>query len=227
MIRKLRKIARVSKPLILCQTSAEVKAGSARFFMPEGRGGSRVDTSKLKFKAEIMDENAMKRALRRIAHEIIENNGGVENLKLVGIQRRGVTLAKMIREIIEQVEGVRLPLGVLDITFYRDDLSSLSEHPVVNATDLPFQVQDARIVMVDDVLFSGRTARAAMDAICDMGRPSCVQLAVMVDRGHRELPIRADYVGKNLPTSKSELVGVRVPEFDGDMSVVLYDKRSE
>ena len=129
-----------------------------------------MDTSKLKFKAEIMDENAMKRALRRIAHEIIENNGGVENLKLVGIQRRGVTLAKMIREIIEQVEGVRLPLGVLDITFYRDDLSSLSEHPVVNATDLPFQVQDARIVMVDDVLFSGRTARAAMDAICDMGR---------------------------------------------------------
>ena len=113
-----------------------------------------MDTSKLKFKAEIMDENAMKRALRRIAHEIIENNGGVENLKLVGIQRRGVTLAKMIREIIEQVEGVRLPLGVLDITFYRDDLSSLSEHPVVNATDLPFQVQDARIVMVDDVLFS-------------------------------------------------------------------------
>ena len=158
-----------------------------------------MDTSKLKFKAEIMDENAMKRALRRIAHEIIENNGGVENLKLVGIQRRGVTLAKMIREIIEQVEGVRLPLGVLDITFYRDDLSILSE----------------------------RTARAAMDAICDMGRPSCVQLAVMVDRGHRELPIRADYVGKNLPTSKSELVGVRVPEFDGDMSVVLYDKRSE
>ena len=141
-----------------------------------------MDTSKLKFKAEIMDENAMKRALRRIAHEIIENNGGVENLKLVGIQRRGVTLAKMIREMIEQVEGVKLPLGVLDITFYRDDLSILSEHPVVNATDLPFQVQDARIVMVDDVLFSGRTARAAMDAICDMGRPSCVQLAVMVAR---------------------------------------------
>ena len=169
-----------------------------------------MDTSKLKFKADIMDENAMKRALRRIAHEIIENNDGVENLRLVGIQ-----------------EGVKLPLGVLDITFYRDDLSILSEHPVVNATDLPFQVQDARIVMVDDVLFSGRTARAAMDAICDMGRPSCIQLAVMVDRGHRELPIRADYVGKNLPTSKNELVGVRVPEFDGDMSVVLYDKRSE
>ena len=114
-----------------------------------------MDTSKLKFKADIMDENAMKRALRRIAHEIIENNDGVENLRLVGIQRRGVTLAKMLREMIEQVEGVKLPLGVLDITFYRDDLSILSEHPVVNATDLPFQVQDARIVMVDDVLFSG------------------------------------------------------------------------
>lgn len=179
----------------------------------------------LELKANIMDRNAMERALRRIAHEIIENNHGVENLKLVGIQRRGVTLARMLQEMIEQVEGVRLPLGVLDITFYRDDLSILQEHPVVNATDLPFQVQDARIVMVDDVLFSGRTARAAMDAICDMGRPSLVQLAVMVDRGHRELPIRADYVGKNLPTSKSELVGVHVPEYDGDMSVVLYERK--
>ena len=186
-----------------------------------------MDTTKLEFKANIMDENAMKRALRRIAHEIIEKNDGVDNLRLVGIQRRGVTLAKLLQEMIEQVEGVKLPIGVLDITFYRDDLSILSEHPVVNATNLPFQVQDARIVMVDDVLFSGRTARAAMDAICDMGRPSYIQLAVMIDRGHRDLPIRADYVGKNLPTSKSELVGVRVPEFDGDMSVVLYEKRSE
>ena len=186
-----------------------------------------MDTTKLEFKANIMDENAMKRALRRIAHEIIEKNDGVDNLRLVGIQRRGVTLAKLLQEMIEQVEGVKLPLGVLDITFYRDDLSILSERPVVNATNLPFQVQDARIVMVDDVLFSGRTARAAMDAICDKGRPSCIQLAVMIDRGHRDLPIRADYVGKNLPTSKSELVGVRVPEFDGDMSVVLYEKRSE
>ncbi len=185
-----------------------------------------MDTTKLEFKANIMDENAMKRALRRIAHEIIEKNDGVDNLRLVGIQRRA-TLAKLLQEMIEQVEGVKLPIGVLDITFYRDDLSILSEHPVVNATNLPFQVQDARIVMVDDVLFSGRTARAAMDAICDMGRPSCIQLAVMIDRGHRDLPIRADYVGKNLPTSKSELVGVRVPEFDGDMSVVLYEKRSE
>ncbi|MDO5299751.1 MAG: bifunctional pyr operon transcriptional regulator/uracil phosphoribosyltransferase PyrR [Clostridia bacterium] len=177
------------------------------------------------FKANIMDANAMERALRRVAHEIIENNHGVEGLTLVGIQRRGVTLARMLQELIERVEGVRLPLGVLDITFYRDDLSILQEHPVVNATDLPFQVHGAKIVMVDDVLFSGRTARAAMDAICDMGRPSLIQLAVMVDRGHRELPIRADYVGKNLPTSKSEMVGVHVPEYDGDMGVVLYEKR--
>ena len=177
------------------------------------------------FKANIMDEQAMRRALRRIAHEIIENNRGAEGLTLVGIQRRGVTLARMLAELIEEVEGVRPPLGVLDITFYRDDLSLLQEHPVLNATDLPFQVQDAKIVMVDDVLFTGRTARAAMDAICDMGRPSLIQLAVMVDRGHRELPIRADYVGKNLPTSKNEMVGVNVPEIDGALSIVLYEKK--
>ena len=183
--------------------------------------------ARLEFKADIMDEQGVRRALRRVAHEIIENNRGVEGLTLVGIQRRGVVLARMLQEMIEEVEGVRLPLGVLDITFYRDDLSILSEHPVVNATDLPFQVQDAKIVMVDDVLFTGRTARAAMDAICDMGRPSLIQHAVMVDRGHRELPIRADYVGKNLPTSKSEMVGVNVPEFDGEMSVVLYERKSE
>ena len=176
-------------------------------------------------KANIMDQRAMERALRRIAHEIIENNRGVEGLKLVGIQRRGVMLAKLLREMIKEVEGVELPMGVLDITFYRDDLSILQEHPVVNATDLPFQVQDAKIIMVDDVLFSGRTARAAMDAICDMGRPALIQFAVMVDRGHRELPICANYVGKNLPTSKSELVGVLVPEIDDDMGVVLYEKK--
>ena len=182
---------------------------------------------KLEFKADIMDERAVQRALRRIAHEIIENNRGVEGLTLVGIQRRGVTLARMLRDLIEEVEGVRLPMGVLDITFYRDDLSMLTEHPVVRTTDLPFQVQDAKIVMVDDVLYSGRTARAAMDAICDMGRPALIQLAVMIDRGHRELPIRADYVGKNLPTSKSELVGVNVPEFDGALGVVLYEKKND
>ncbi len=184
-------------------------------------------TAAFDIKAHIMDESAMRRALRRIAHEIIESNRGAEGITRVGIQRRGVTLARMLQELIEEVEGVRPPLGVLDITFYRDDLSLLQEHPVVNATDLPFQVQDAKIVMVDDVLYSGRTARAAMDAICDMGRPALIQLAVMIDRGHRELPIRADYVGKNLPTSKNEMVGVHVPEFDGDMGVVLYERAAD
>lgn len=183
-------------------------------------------TTAFESKANIMDGQAMQRALRRIAHEIIENNRGVAGLTLVGIQRRGVTLARMLVDLIEQAEGVRLPMGVLDITFYRDDLSLLQEHPIVTATDLPFQVQDAKIVMVDDVLYSGRTARAAMDAICDMGRPALIQLAVMVDRGHRELPIRADYVGKNLPTSKSELVGVQVPEYDGALGVVLYERKN-
>ena len=186
-----------------------------------------MDTSKLKFKADIMDENAMKRALRRIAHEIIENNDGVENLRLVGIQRRGVTLAKMLREMIEQVEGVKLPLGVLDITFYRDDLSILSEHPVVNATDLPFQVQDARIVMVDDVLFSGRTARAAMDALMALGRPARIQLFCMIDRGHAELPIKATYIGKSIPTAHTEVVSVKLDETDGETSVSLYEKAQD
>ena len=179
----------------------------------------------LEMKADIMDGQAMQRALRRVAHEIIENNRGVEGLTLVGIQRRGVALARMLQKLIEEVEGVRLPMGVLDITFYRDDLSILQEHPVVNATDLPFKVQDAKIIMVDDVIYSGRTARAAMDAICDLGRPAMIQFAVMVDRGHRELPVCANYVGKNLPTSKSELVGVMVPEIDGEMGVVLYEKK--
>ena len=181
----------------------------------------------LELKAEIMDERSVQRALRRIAHEIIENNRGVEGLTLVGIQRRGVSLARMLRDLIEEVEGVRLPMGVLDITFYRDDLSMLTEHPVVNTTDLPFQVQNAKIVMVDDVLYTGRTARAAMDAICAMGRPALIQLAVMIDRGHRELPIRADYVGKNLPTSKSEMVGVNVPAIDGALSIVLYEIKND
>ena len=185
-----------------------------------------MDTSKLKFKADIMDENAMKRALRRIAHEIIENNDGVENLRLVGIQRRGVTLAKMLREMIEQVEGVKLPLGVLDITFYRDDLSMLDKHPLFKGTDIDFDVNEKSIVIVDDVLYTGRTARAAMEAIMDLGRPDKIQLAVLIDRGHRELPIRADYVGKNLPTSRSEAVSVRLMEFDGAREVVILENEA-
>ena len=178
-------------------------------------------------KAEIMDEAAMTRAIKRIAHEIIERNKGTENLMLIGIQRRGVPLARRIGELIMQEENVTLPVGTLDITFYRDDLSLLAEHPQVKGTDIPANVNGMNVVMVDDVLYTGRTARSAMDAIMDMGRANTIQLAVLIDRGHRELPIRADYVGKNLPTSKSEMVGVNVPEFDGEMSVVLYERKGE
>lgn len=175
-------------------------------------------------KAEIMDEAAMTRAIKRIAHEIIEHNKGTENLMLIGIQRRGVPLAGRIGELIMQEENVTLPVGTLDITFYRDDLSLLAEHPQVKGTDIPANVNGMNVVMVDDVLYTGRTARSAMDAIMDMGRANTIQLAVLIDRGHRELPIRADYVGKNVPTSRQEMIKVNVSEYDGAESVELYEQ---
>ena len=175
-------------------------------------------------KAEIMDEAAMTRAIKRIAHEIIERNKGTENLMLIGIQRRGVPLARRIGELIMQEENVTLPVGTLDITFYRDDLSLLAEHPQVKGTDIPANVNGMNVVMVDDVLYTGRTARSAMDAIMDMGRANTIQLAVLIDRGHRELPIRADYVGKNVPTSRQEMIKVNVNEYDGAESVELYEQ---
>jgi pyrimidine operon attenuation protein/uracil phosphoribosyltransferase len=174
-------------------------------------------------KAEIMDESAMMRAMTRIAHEIIEKNKGVDDVHLIGIQRRGVPLAKLIASKIRGVEGQEVPVGILDITFYRDDLSMLSEHPVVNGTEINFPVTDKIVVLVDDVLYTGRTARAAIDAVMDLGRPRMIQLAILIDRGHRELPIRADYVGKNVPTSKSEMINVKVVEFDGVNKVTLSD----
>ncbi|NMA34221.1 MAG: bifunctional pyr operon transcriptional regulator/uracil phosphoribosyltransferase PyrR [Clostridiaceae bacterium] len=174
-------------------------------------------------KAEIMDESAIMRAVTRIAHEIIERNKGVDDVRLIGIQRRGVPLAKMIAAKIREVEGRDVPTGILDITFYRDDLSMLSEHPVVNGTEINFPVTDKIIVLVDDVIYTGRTARAAIDAVMDTGRPRIIQLAILIDRGHRELPIRADYVGKNVPTSRSEMVNVKVVEFDGVNKVTLSD----
>jgi len=174
-------------------------------------------------KAEIMDESAIMRAVTRIAHEIIERNKGVENVHLIGIQRRGVPLARLIASKISDVEGKEVPVGILDITFYRDDLSMLSEHPVVNGTEINFPVTDKIIVLVDDVLYTGRTARAAIDAVMDIGRPRIIQLAILIDRGHRELPIRADYVGKNVPTSRSEMVNVKLMEFDGVNKVTLSD----
>ena len=175
-------------------------------------------------RAEIMDEAAMTRAIKRIAHEIIEHHKGTENLMLIGIQRRGVPLAGRIGELIMQEENVTLPVGTLDITFYRDDLSLLAEHPQVKGTDIPANVNGMNVVMVDDVLYTGRTARSAMDAIMDMGRANTIQLAVLSDRGHRELPIRADYVGKNVPTSRQEMIKVNVSEYDGAESVELYEQ---
>jgi len=176
------------------------------------------------YKAQIMNETDMERALKRISHEIIENCD-MKNLYLVGIQRRGVPIANRIQKFIKQFEGVEIPVGILDITFYRDDLSLLSDHPIINGTDVPFSVQDKTIVMIDDVLYTGRTGRAAIDALMDMGRPKCIKFAVMVDRGHRELPIRADFVGKNVPTSKHEIIHVMVSEMDGENMVVITDEK--
>ena len=177
----------------------------------------------MKEKAKIMDSQAMKRAITRIAHEIIEKNKGVSCVGLIGIQRRGVPLASRLAACIENVERHKVPVGVLDITFYRDDLSLMNEHPVINSTDISFNITDLSIVLVDDVLFTGRTTRAAMDALMDNGRPKSIQLAVLVDRGHRELPIRADFVGKNVPTSRNELVSVHIAPFESSDEVVLMD----
>ena len=177
----------------------------------------------MKEKAHIMDDAAMTRALHRISHEIIERNKGTENVVVIGIQRRGVPIAKILADHIGSVENTTIPVGTLDITFYRDDLSMLSAHPVLNGTDIPFNITGRDIVLVDDVLYTGRTTRAAMDAIMEVGRARTIQLAVLIDRGHRELPIRADYVGKNVPTSRSELVSVRIAPFDSKNEVVLLD----
>jgi len=179
--------------------------------------------SVMKDKAEIMDENGIMRAVTRIAHEIIEKNKGVDDLCLIGIQRRGVPLAKHIASRIYDVEGRNVPVGILDITFYRDDLSLLSEHPVVNGTAIDFPVTDKIIVLVDDVIYTGRTVRSAIDAIMDIGRPRMIQLAVLIDRGHRELPIRPDYVGKNVPTAKTEVVNVKLFDYDRVNMVTISD----
>ena len=170
---------------------------------------------------ELMDEAAMSRALIRISHEIVERNDGLDNVAIIGIQKRGVPLAMRIRKLLEEIEGVKVPMGILDITFYRDDLSMLSAHPVVNGTDIPFDVTGKKIILVDDVLFTGRTTRAAIENIFDMGRPDSIQLAILIDRGHRQLPFRADYVGKNVPTAITEHIDVEVKEVDGQDRVIL------
>jgi len=172
-------------------------------------------------KAKIMGEKEIKRALVRIAHEIVEKNKGVENLALIGIRSRGVFLAKRLAVEIHKIENKEIPFGVLDITLYRDDLSTVIQKPLIINTEISFEISSKKIVLVDDVLYTGRTVRAAMDAVVDLGRPEIIQLAVLVDRGHREFPIRADYIGKNLPTSRKEIVKVKLTEKDGIDQVVI------
>ena len=194
-------------------------AGNGRIFLLRG-------IKSMHQKAQIMDENAMKRALMRLSHEIVEKNKGAANLVFVGIRRRGEPIAELVRENIAVIEGIRVPCGSIDIKFYRDDLSTVSESPEIRKASLPFDVNGRDVVLFDDVLYTGRTARAAIEAVFSCGRPKTIQLAILVDRGHRELPIRADFGGKNLPTSRSELVEVRLPEYDGETGVYLMDLES-
>ncbi len=176
---------------------------------------------KIRRKSIVMDAMQIHRTIMRIAHEIVERNKGVENLILVGIQKRGVPLAERLVGAIEQFEGVRVPVGAIDITLYRDDLQMISQVPIVGETAIKDDITGRVIILVDDVLFTGRTVRAALDELIDFGRPSAIQLAVLVDRGHREFPIRADFVGKNVPTSPNETVEVLLTEIDGEEEVVL------
>lgn len=182
-----------------------------------------TQTKPLRFKSRILSAEDMRRALTRIAHEIVEKNKGADGLALVGVHTRGIPIAKRLQEFIEQFESVQVPLGILDITLYRDDLTEIGLQPKVRETRIPFDLSGKAVVLVDDVLYTGRTARAALDALIDLGRPSRIYLAVLVDRGHRELPIRADFVGKNLPTAKTELVKVKLLETDGEEAVELFE----
>ena len=175
----------------------------------------------------LLTPEAVERALARMARELVEKNGGPGNLVLMGIHRRGVQLAALLKAEIEKVEGVEVPFGSLDITFYRDDLSTLGPTPQVSSTEMPFDVTGKIIILVDDVLYTGRTVRAALDVIMDWGRPEAIRLAVLVDRGHRELPIRPDFVGKNVPTSQKEIIKVKVKEFDDKAEVVVGEVEAE
>ena len=172
-------------------------------------------------KARLMDEKAIARAITRISHEIIEKNKGVEDVILIGIKTRGVRIANRIATRIEQIEGHKVSTGEMDITLYRDDLKEIQHEPVINSTNIDVDINDKIVVLVDDVLYTGRTVRSALNAIMDFGRPKAIQLAVLVDRGHRELPIRADYVGKNVPTSKQEIISVELLDIDGEDSVKI------
>ena len=175
-------------------------------------------------KASVLGAEDMERVLRRIAVEIVERNKGLERVILLGIQRRGVYLAARLREMMKEAEKVKVPTGELDITLYRDDLTLLHDQPVVHSTSIPGDIRGKHLVLVDDVVYTGRTVRSALDALMDLGRPDTVRLAALIDRGHRELPIQPDFVGKNLPTSKSEVVEVRLEELDGKDEVVICER---
>lgn len=192
-----------------------------RVFYIKGKGGVLIMSQK----AIVLDEQAIRRALTRIAHEIIEKNKGIEGCILVGIRTRGIYLARRLAERIQQIEGASISVGELDITLYRDDLSKVTENnePLVKGSEIPVDITNQKVILVDDVLYTGRTVRAALDALVDIGRPSSVQLAVLVDRGHRELPIRADYVGKNIPTSSSEKIVVELSEVDEHEHVSIFE----
>jgi pyrimidine operon attenuation protein/uracil phosphoribosyltransferase len=178
-------------------------------------------------KARIMSPEDMRRAISRLAHEIIERNNGPEDVIICGIRTRGAYLAERIVRKIEEIEAVRVPLGILDITLYRDDLQTVAKAPLVRSTEIPISIVDKHVILVDDVLYTGRTVRAAMDEVIDFGRPKTIQLAVLIDRGHREFPIRADFVGKNVPTSQIEVVKVQFEEVDGKDSVVVCELEEE
>ncbi|MBI4982227.1 MAG: bifunctional pyr operon transcriptional regulator/uracil phosphoribosyltransferase PyrR [Candidatus Omnitrophica bacterium] len=175
-------------------------------------------------KAKILDQEAIARALMRIAHEILEKNKGTELLCIIGIRNRGAYLAQRLAECVKKIDAVNIPVGILDITLYRDDLTLIAAQPVVHKTEINFDINEKNLILVDDVLYSGRTIRAALDALIDFGRPRTIQLAVLIDRGHRELPIRADYVGKNIPTAQTETVEVHLQECDGKDEVVIIEK---
>lgn len=174
-------------------------------------------------KTTLMDKQSIHRALTRIAHEIIEKNKGVQNIILIGIRTRGVPLAERLSKEIESIEGIAVPVGMLDITLYRDDLSTLGYQPVIHETKFPCDITGKTIILIDDVLYTGRTVRAALNALIDSGRPNIIQLAVLIDRGHRELPIRADYVGKNVPTSAKEIISVQLAQTDKKEQVVIKE----
>jgi pyrimidine operon attenuation protein / uracil phosphoribosyltransferase len=176
-------------------------------------------------RVRVLDAASIERSLTRIAHEILERNKGLAGVGIVGVQTRGVPLARRLAATLGTIEGTAPPVGVLDINLYRDDLSRIADHPVLRRTQIPFEIDDATIVLVDDVLFTGRTVRAALDAVMDLGRPRAIQLAVLVDRGHRELPVRADFVGKNVPTAPVERVDVLLQETDGHDEVVIVKDR--